>query len=100
MLWPAFHYRLDFNYQREAEGYQRVNALIARSARRRMIFSIHDYHRCRWRQTPSARCCTHRFFPAYPFPTPEIFTALPPHAELLEQMADYDCWARPRLRVS
>ncbi len=25
-----------------------------------------------------------------PFPTPEIFNALPPHAELLEQLCDYD----------
>ena len=30
------------------------------------------------------------FFLHIPFPTPEIFNALPPHAELLEQLCDYD----------
>jgi trehalose 6-phosphate synthase len=30
------------------------------------------------------------FFLHIPFPTPEIFTALPPHEELLEALCDYD----------
>ena len=30
------------------------------------------------------------FFLHIPFPTPEIFNALPPNAELLEQLCDYD----------
>jgi trehalose 6-phosphate synthase len=30
------------------------------------------------------------FFLHIPFPTPEVFNALPPHAELLEQLCDYD----------
>jgi trehalose 6-phosphate synthase len=98
VLWPAFHYRLDLvNYQREAwEGYQRVNALIADKLvpllKADDILWIHDYHLLPLAAELRRRGVKHRigFFLHIPFPTPEIFTALPPHAELLEQMADYD----------
>lgn len=37
-----------------------------------------------WRKQPG------RFFLHIPFPTPEIFNALPPAEELLEALCDYD----------
>ncbi len=98
VLWPAFHYRLDLvNYQREAwEGYQRVNALLADKLLALLepddIIWVHDYHLLPFAHELRKRGVTNRigFFLHIPFPTPEIFNALPPHAALLEQMCDYD----------
>jgi trehalose 6-phosphate synthase len=98
VLWPAFHYRLDLvNFQREAwEGYQRVNALIADKLLPLIepddILWIHDYHLLPFASELRQRGVNNRigFFLHIPFPTPEIFNALPPHAELLEQLCDYD----------
>lgn len=98
VLWPAFHYRLDLvNYQREAwEGYQRVNGLLADKLQPLLepddILWVHDYHllpfACELRQ----RGVTNRigFFLHIPFPSPDIFSALPPHETLLQQLCDYD----------
>jgi len=98
VLWPAFHYRLDLvNFQREAwEGYLRVNALLADRLipllQEDDILWIHDYHLLPFANELRKRGIHNRigFFLHIPFPTPEIFNALPVHAELLEQMADYD----------
>lgn len=98
VLWPAFHYRLDLvNYQREAwDGYLRVNALLADRLLPLLkdddILWIHDYHLLPFASELRKRGIHNRvgFFLHIPFPTPEIFNALPVHAELLEQLADYD----------
>ncbi|KNC89472.1 alpha,alpha-trehalose-phosphate synthase [Trabulsiella odontotermitis] len=98
VLWPAFHYRLDLvDFQREAwEGYQRVNSLIADKLLPLIepddILWIHDYHLLPFASELRQRGVNNRigFFLHIPFPTPEIFNALPPHAELLEQLCDYD----------
>ncbi|WP_058911123.1 alpha,alpha-trehalose-phosphate synthase [Entomohabitans teleogrylli] len=98
VLWPAFHYRLDLvNFQREAwEGYCRVNALLADKLLPLIepddILWIHDYHLLPFAAELRKRGCMNRigFFLHIPFPSPEIFNSLPPHAELLEQLCDYD----------
>lgn len=98
VLWPAFHYRLDLvNFQREAwEGYMRVNALLADKLlpllKEDDILWIHDYHLLPFASELRKRGVQNRlgFFLHIPFPTPEIFNALPVHAELLEQLCDYD----------
>ncbi|MGK9175489.1 alpha,alpha-trehalose-phosphate synthase [Yokenella regensburgei] len=98
VLWPAFHYRLDLvNYQREAwDGYQRVNALLADKLlpllKEDDILWIHDYHLLPFARELRSRGVNNQigFFLHIPFPTPEIFNALPPHAELLEALCDYD----------
>ncbi|MBK0000340.1 alpha,alpha-trehalose-phosphate synthase [Erwinia sp. S38] len=98
VLWPAFHYRLDLvNFQREAwEGYSRVNKLLAQRLLPLLkpddVLWIHDYHLLPFAAELRELGVTNRigFFLHIPFPTPEIFNALPPHAELLEMMCDYD----------
>lgn len=98
VLWPAFHYRLDLvQFQRESwEGYQRVNALLADKLLPLLeeddVLWIHDYHLLPFAHELRQRGVKNQigFFLHIPFPTPEIFNALPPHAELLEQLCDYD----------
>ncbi|MBM3007669.1 alpha,alpha-trehalose-phosphate synthase [Citrobacter freundii] len=98
VLWPAFHYRLDLvQFQRSAwEGYQRVNALLVDKLLPLLgdddIIWIHDYHLLPFACELRKRGVNNRigFFLHIPFPTPEIFNALPPHLVLLEQMCDFD----------
>jgi trehalose 6-phosphate synthase len=98
VLWPAFHYRLDLvNFQREAwEGYQRVNTMLAERLQPLLkdddVLWIHDYHLLPFAAELRRLGVNNRigFFLHIPFPTPEIFNALPPHADLLEKMCDYD----------
>ncbi|ROR14649.1 alpha,alpha-trehalose-phosphate synthase [Erwinia sp. JUb26] len=98
VLWPAFHYRLDLvNFQREAwEGYSRVNKQLAQRLLPLLkpddVLWIHDYHLLPFAAELRELGVTNRigFFLHIPFPTPEIFNALPPHAALLEMMCDYD----------
>ncbi|SUX73178.1 trehalose-6-phosphate synthase [Citrobacter freundii] len=98
VLWPAFHYRLDLvQFQRPAwEGYQRVNALLVDKLLPLLsdddIIWVHDYHLLPFASELRKRGVNNRigFFLHIPFPTPEIFNALPPHQALLEQMCDFD----------
>lgn len=98
VLWPALHYRIDLvDYQREAwEGYCRVNDLLARRLLPLLkpddILWIHDYHLLPFAAALRKLGVTNRigFFLHIPFPTPEIFNAVPPHNELLEMMSHYD----------
>ncbi|WP_455815998.1 alpha,alpha-trehalose-phosphate synthase [Pseudomonas cerasi] len=98
VLWPAFHYRLDLvNFQREAwEGYRRVNTQLAQRLQPLIkeddVLWIHDYHLLPFAAELRKLGVNNRigFFLHIPFPTPEIFNALPPHADLLEMMCDYD----------
>ncbi|VDY64140.1 Alpha,alpha-trehalose-phosphate synthase [UDP-forming] [Shimwellia blattae] len=98
VLWPAFHYRLDLvKYDRQAwEGYARVNSRLADKLLPLIepddILWIHDYHLLPFASELRKRGVRNRigFFLHIPFPAPDIFTALPPYARLLEQMCDYD----------
>lgn len=98
VLWPAFHYRLDLvDFQRDAwEGYQQVNARLAALLQPLLepddILWIHDYHLLPFASELRRLGVNNRigFFLHIPFPTPEVFNALPPHAQLLEQLAAYD----------
>lgn len=98
VIWPAFHYRLDLvQYQREDyDGYFRVNEMLAARLKPLVndddILWIHDYH-----LLPFAAACRKLgmknrigFFLHIPFPTSEIFNALPPRKELLEKLCEYD----------
>lgn len=98
VLWPAFHYRLDLvDYQREAwDGYSRVNTLLANKLKPLLeeddILWVHDYHLLPFAAECRKQGLNHRigFFLHIPFPTPEVFNALPPHEELLEALSEYD----------
>ncbi|WP_338556515.1 alpha,alpha-trehalose-phosphate synthase [Erwinia sp. E_sp_B01_3] len=98
VIWPAFHYRLDLvNFQREAwDGYCNVNTMLAKRLLPLLkpddVLWIHDYHLLPFAAALRKLGVTNRigFFLHIPFPTPEIFNALPPHNELLEMMCDYD----------
>ncbi|WP_310607188.1 alpha,alpha-trehalose-phosphate synthase [Buttiauxella brennerae] len=98
VLWPAFHYRLDLvDYQREAwEGYSRVNSMLASKLTPLLedddILWVHDYHLLPFAAECRKQGLNHRigFFLHIPFPTPEVFNALPPHAELVEALCEYD----------
>lgn len=98
VLWPAFHYRLDLvNFQREAwDGYCSVNTMLAKRLLPLLqpddVLWIHDYHLLPFAAALRKLGVTNRigFFLHIPFPTPEIFNALPPHNELLEMLCDYD----------
>lgn len=98
VLWPAFHYRLDLvDFQRDAwDGYARVNTLLANKLKPLVesddILWIHDYHLLPFAEECRKQGINNRigFFLHIPFPTPEIFNALPPHEELIEALCDYD----------
>lgn len=98
VIWPAFHYRLDLvEFQREAwDGYCRVNELLAQRLQTLLqpddILWIHDYHLMPFAAALRKLGVTNRigFFLHIPFPTPEIFNALPPHKVLLEMLCEYD----------
>lgn len=98
VLWPAFHYRLDLvKFQRESwEGYSRVNSMLADKllplVEEDDRLWIHDYHLLPFAGELRKRGVNNRvgFFLHIPFPTPEIFNALPPAEELLEALCDYD----------
>ncbi|MFD1803264.1 alpha,alpha-trehalose-phosphate synthase [Mixta tenebrionis] len=98
VIWPAFHYRLDLvEFQREAwDGYCSVNEQLAQRLLPLIepddILWIHDYHLLPFAAALRKLGVKNRigFFLHIPFPTPEIFNALPPHNELLEMLCDYD----------
>ncbi|MCL2892233.1 alpha,alpha-trehalose-phosphate synthase [Brenneria tiliae] len=98
VIWPAFHYRIDLvQFQREAwEGYRRVNELLAKRLQPLIkpddILWIHDYHLLPFAAALRKIGVNNRigFFLHIPFPTPEIFNALPTHQELLKMLCEYD----------
>lgn len=98
VLWPAFHYRLDLvKFKRDAwDGYMRVNNLLADKlvplVEQDDVVWVHDYHLLPFASELRKRGINNRigFFLHIPFPTPEIFNALPPGEELLERLCDYD----------
>ncbi|CAM2142195.1 trehalose-6-phosphate synthase [Pararobbsia alpina] len=97
-LWPALHYRTDLlRYDRqEYAGYLRVNQQFARDLVPMLkdddVIWVHDYH-----LIPLAEALREAgvrnpigFFLHIPFPAPEVFRAVPPHAELAKALMAYD----------
>ncbi|SDV47715.1 alpha,alpha-trehalose-phosphate synthase (UDP-forming) [Chitinasiproducens palmae] len=97
-LWPVFHYRNDLaRYDRqEYAGYQRVNRWLAAQLKPLLrpddVIWVHDYH-----LIPFAAACRELgienpigFFLHIPFPVPQILFTVPPHAELIQALMQYD----------
>lgn len=97
-LWPVFHYRVDLaTFEREAfETYLSVNTRLGELVAAELEFDdmvwVHDYHflpmahslrRAGWKGATG-------FFLHIPFPTPDVFRALPEHGWLARAMCDYD----------
>jgi trehalose 6-phosphate synthase len=97
-LWPAFHYRIDLaNFDRGAQDvWRQVNRRFAAQLlpllRPDDRIWIHDYH-----LVPLGRELRRLgvgtrigFFLHIPFPAPELFTALPFHGSLADDLCAYD----------
>lgn len=97
-LWPLLHMRLDkMEYRRSFdEGYQRVNALFARTLHSLLAPSdlvwVHDYHLFPLGRELRKLGCRQPigFFLHVPFPPFDLFRALPGYRELLRAMGAYD----------
>ena len=84
-LWPALHYRLDLaqSNEEQSEIYFQVNARFAEALMPLVtpddIIWINDYHLIPLAEELRARGCEARigFFLHTPFPSPEIFAAIP-----------------------
>ncbi len=98
VIWPVFHYRVDlarFNdssFRTYASVNDRFAHLIANRAREDDIIWAHDYHflllgealrREGWRGPTG-------FFLHIPFPSPEVFSAIPQHHWLARALCHYD----------
>jgi trehalose 6-phosphate synthase len=98
ILWPAFHQRLDLaNFDPSwYEGYRRVNQTFAAALKPHLrsddIIWVHDYHLIPLASSLRALGVRNRigFYLHIPFPTPEAFFAVPHHADLARDLADYD----------
>ncbi|MGC1303553.1 MAG: alpha,alpha-trehalose-phosphate synthase (UDP-forming) [Caulobacteraceae bacterium] len=97
-LWPLFHYRIDLSAFERAygQGYERVNTRFAQTARPLIddddLVWVHDYH-----LIPMGRELRRMgvrnpigFFLHIPWPSHQLFTALPRHRQLVEAMFQYD----------
>ncbi|WP_051330337.1 alpha,alpha-trehalose-phosphate synthase (UDP-forming) [Niveispirillum irakense] len=97
-LWPLLHYRLDLaNFDNATyEGYRRVNALFADRLspmlRDKDLVWVHDYHLIPLGSELRQRGCRQRigFFLHTPWPSSEMWQALPAHAELVRALCAYD----------
>lgn len=97
-LWPLFHSRIDLlEFERDdLAGYQRVNCYFAAKLLPHLksndLVWIHDYHLIPLgehlrRRHPNLRI---GFFLHTPFPSYDVLTALPGHADLVRQLCAYD----------
>ena len=97
-LWPICHYRLDLMQidGEETDGYFRVNAAFADALvpmlRPDDLVWVHDYHFLPFGRDLRARGVGNRlgFFLHIPWPPPDVASALPAYATLLEAMTAYD----------
>jgi trehalose 6-phosphate synthase len=97
-LWPALHYRLDLAQCSEShsETYFRVNARFAEALmpliRPEDLIWVHDYHLIPLAEELRRLGCTCRigFFLHTPFPSPEIFAAVPGQKRLGNALMVYD----------
>ena len=98
VLWPLLHYRVDLAEFDEAAfaSYTAVNRRFARMLAALLrpddLVWVHDYHLtllgrelrlAGWRGVAG-------FFLHVPFPAPEMFAALPQHAEIARALAEFD----------
>jgi trehalose 6-phosphate synthase len=98
VLWPSLHYRLGLlDYESTfIEGYRRVNAIMADHLAKLIspedLVWIHDYHLIPLAAELRSRGITARigFFLHIPFPPPDVLTAVPDHAWLVESLFAYD----------
>ncbi len=97
-LWPALHYRLDLAKGNEAhsEIYFNVSARFADALMPLVgpddLIWVHDYHLIPLAEELRGRGCTARigFFLHTPFPSPEIFAAVPGQKRLGNALMVYD----------
>ncbi len=98
VLWPLFHYRLDLvDYRPEFfEAYSKVNDLFAQRLAPFLepedVIWVHDYHLILLASRLRALGCRQRigFFLHIPFPPPDLLSASPNQAELVEALLEYD----------
>lgn len=97
-LWPALHYRLDlaqFNEEHN-ETYFNVSARFADALMPLIepddLIWVHDYHLIPLAEALRGRGCTSQigFFLHTPFPSPEIFAAVPGQKRLGNALMVYD----------
>jgi trehalose 6-phosphate synthase len=97
-LWPALHYRLDLAQCHEADSeiYFAVNARFAAALLPLLkpgdMIWVHDYHLIPLAEELRRLGCTCRlgFFLHTPFPSPEIFAAVPYQKRLGQALMAYD----------
>jgi trehalose 6-phosphate synthase len=97
-LWPAFHYRADLIHfdRHEFEGYQRVNAWLARQLapllRDDDVIWVHDYHLIPFAAALREAGVRNRigFFLHIPFPAAQVLVNVPPHRALIEALCSFD----------
>ncbi|MEG6510226.1 trehalose-6-phosphate synthase [Methyloligella sp. 2.7D] len=97
-LWPTLHYRLDLALCNEddAEQYFSVNARFAENLIPLLqpgdMIWVHDYHLIPLAEELKRRGCTARigFFLHTPFPSPEIFAAVPHQKRLGNALMAFD----------
>jgi trehalose 6-phosphate synthase len=97
-LWPLFHHRLDLTEfsRRNFHSYERVNDLFADRLlpllRPDDLIWVHDYHLIPFGEQLRQRGCRQRigFFLHIPWPSLEIFLALPNHREIARALCAYD----------
>jgi len=98
ILWPIFHNRLDLAAinSESAGGYRRVNESFADALSSLIqpgdLVWVHDYHLIPLGAELRRRGCRNRlgFFLHIPFPTPDVFVAIPEHQWLMRCLLSYD----------
>jgi trehalose 6-phosphate synthase len=98
VLWPAFHYRLDLmDYRTEfADTYLAVNLKFAEALRSHLlpddVIWVHDYHLIPLAAELRKLGCTNKigFFLHIPFPSVDVFSAVPRHEWLRFCLLQYD----------
>lgn len=98
ILWPVFHNRLDLAAinAESAGGYRRVNESFADALSALVkptdVIWVHDYHLIPLAAELRRRGCCNRigFFLHIPFPTPDVFVAIPEHEWLMRCLLAYD----------
>jgi len=97
-LWPTLHYRSDLTQfdRQEYEGYKRVNAWLAQQLLPLLhaddVIWVHDYHLIPFAEALREAGVKNRigFFLHTPFPAAQVFSTIPPHADLMRALCSYD----------
>ncbi|MFC0219881.1 trehalose-6-phosphate synthase [Pseudochelatococcus lubricantis] len=97
-LWPLLHYRLDLTEfaRKDLNGYRRVNGYFADLLLPHIapddVIWIHDYHLIPLAEALRARGVSNRigYFQHIPWPSVDVFLALPNHAEIAHALTACD----------